>query len=281
MSVSTVAPPSSGTVTTPKNKPTEIFPAQPSHQGQTEQNPIVAAWQWLFPDSTSFFTFMLVASTILLWRATMRIAKDSRESGKTQADKMERSIAEAAKAATAMQGIADATQANSDKFVESVEHQRVYGNKQLRAYVMAKDHAVGVLVQGKRPVFVCKLHNSGFTPAHEVRCTSAIFRTIGDPSAEPIMFRKIGREGTTSSTMIGRDDFYIHPYIYREINQSELNLIHEGKVALIFAGIISYRDVFGRRHLSTWKTFLQMSGPPEPETKLFELMSASKGNEGN
>src|SRR4051794_32325632 len=62
------------------------------------------------PDPVAIATILLVfvtaglwISTFLLWRATVKLARDAKESADIQAENMEQSIAEAAKASQAME----------------------------------------------------------------------------------------------------------------------------------------------------------------------------------
>ena len=151
--------------------------------------------------------------------------------------------------------------------------------RQLRAYVMAKDHAVVNLQVGETPVFMCRLQNFGHTPAYDVRCVASIFASGDDPDGAKIFFRLINVEGTLSRDVIGGGDFKVLPIpanmAFTEAHFAELF----AGAKLVFAGFISYRDAFKRRRLSTFKTFLFLTKTPDPEG--VDLMSCAKGNNGN
>ena len=76
-------------------------------------------------------TLGLAVYTFKLYRITVRINKTGEETGRDQADKMERSIAQALRSAAAMEDMVSATKANADK-MEGVLH------KQMRAYLVVE-----------------------------------------------------------------------------------------------------------------------------------------------
>src|SRR4051812_12128318 len=85
-------------------------------------------WQAALHDPVAFATVLLVVvtaglwiSTFLLWRATVRLAREAKESADAQAERMERSIAAASQTANA-----------------STEHVKIaeeIAQRELRAYI--------------------------------------------------------------------------------------------------------------------------------------------------
>jgi hypothetical protein len=91
------------------------------------------AWPYGVIDRTinepvALFTLALVVSTVLLWRATLRLAREARESANVQAEKMERSIAAANLAASHAQTSAAAAQ-------DALKHAKTVSNTELRPWV--------------------------------------------------------------------------------------------------------------------------------------------------
>lgn len=150
--------------------------------------------------------------------------------------------------------------------------------RQLRAYVIAKDQAVTNMKAGQEPVFICKLDNSGQTPAYEVRCIASAFFTVEEPDTYRVMFRDKPK-GKHSKDTIGGGDFKVLPISSQEpLSEFDLSMIYSGRVTAIFAGIISYRDAFKRRRLSTFKYYL----PLKPSgSDVVDMISCGTGNYAN
>ena len=119
-------------------------------------------------------TIALAIFTATLWRATDRLLASAKEDG----ERMERSIAEAAKAATAMEGVAASTATNALQLAETVEinrsigrAQRFLGEAQLRANVSVLvggfarlQHETGLRFE-TQPL----MRNTGHTAARNLR----------------------------------------------------------------------------------------------------------------
>lgn len=76
----------------------------------------------------SIFTFILFVFTGLLWWVTLQLSKDAKRSGEAQSGKMEASIREASRAATAMENLAVSAANNA-----TITHEMY--KKQMRAYI--------------------------------------------------------------------------------------------------------------------------------------------------
>lgn len=225
----------------PHQEAAKVIAAHASYQSAAQQNPIIMAWQWLFPDSVAFFTFCLVASTILLWRATMRIGRDSRNSGVTQAEKMERS-------AVAMEGVKESMAINAKQIVKSVKHQEMFGKMQMRAYV-------SVLLD-ERPVYQdanCRfqarptIRNTGHTPAKRLRwrIRGAIERV---PLPLDFDFSLPGDRGGENILMpqaVATLDFFLPGRLVDELVPDVMRGFGWG---FYVWGIVSYEDAFGDPH---------------------------------
>ena len=152
--------------------------------------------------------------------------------------------------------------------------------KELRAYVIPRDQELIKFAPGQRPTFVFKLYNSGQTPAHDVRCITLMWRTDADVDEYRCFFRTEPPGAKLSRDVIGPNDFKLH--MNPSSNPFPLNeagLIINGQIKLIYAGIISYRDIFGKRHLSTFRQFLEHDG--DAARTAFDLTSCATGNYSN
>ena len=152
--------------------------------------------------------------------------------------------------------------------------------RQLRAYVVGKDHVVEQFFNNGRAKFIVRLHNSGQTPAYEVRCVTLVRATDEDVDAYRFLFRKSEKFGVFSNAIIGAGDFHVLE------NRAKTSLAHadwaaivSGQVKMIFCGIVSYRDVFGKRHLTTFRYYFDPDG--DIKSTAFDLSPCATGNEAN
>jgi len=243
--------PSSGARVMPNDEATNVFAGNSDqatgHQEQPDKPFPYGLVDRTLNDPVALFTLALVVSTILLWRATMGIARDGKESGAIQAEKMERSIREAAKAAAAMEGVAQSMAINADEIVKSVEHQSVFGRVQLRAYVSVligegryqDDH----YIFEARP----KILNSGHTPAKNVRWR--IGMAALDP-ASPAVFRfMLPKNVCGGSELPQHQDAFLSAVIPYRFNSETAQAIKWGfDKSLYVWGILWYDDIFGSQH---------------------------------
>jgi hypothetical protein len=147
--------------------------------------------------------------------------------------------------------------------------------RELRAYVVPTDQEVDRLIVGFQPIFRVKVKNFGQTPARELRCLCKVQFTDGDPDELPMRFRNI--EGKISSVVLGPDDFHVFEYELPDALSIELlNAMGGGGVKPVFAGITCYKDVFGKRHRSTFRYFLNL--PDQAAGFKFDLHACSTGN---
>lgn len=151
--------------------------------------------------------------------------------------------------------------------------------KELRAYIVPKDQFIADLARDRVAAFGVKLQNSGQTPAHDVRCISIMWATTEDVDDFRFIFRGKPIASKLSRDVIGPGDFKIHINKAQGQTGVDFDAIVAGNLNVIYAGVISYRDIFGKRHLSTFRQFLVHDG--NPTTSFFDLMSCATGNRGN
>jgi len=159
-------------IVAPHDESTKALTSNPSQLGSHQEQP-----QKPFPnglvdrtinDPVALFTLALVVSTILLWRATLRLASEARTASLDQAEKTERSIEAAAKSAQAA--------------TEQVKIVQDTAYRELRAYISVDDVSVVSVRDGEFDGTIT-IHNAGATPAQiEVYLTG----WIGDfPTPKP------------------------------------------------------------------------------------------------
>jgi hypothetical protein len=152
--------------------------------------------------------------------------------------------------------------------------------RQLRAYVLAKDHSVEKFYSGGKPKFVIKIHNFGQTPAYEVRCRVLARCTDEDVDAYRFMMRLADTIGGDSNAVLGPGDFLVQSNEMKgPLDHEAWQLLVSGDLKMILAGVISYRDAFGRRRLSTFRYYLDPRGNFKDTS--FDLMACGKGNKAN
>ena len=186
----------------------------------------------------ALFTVVLTFSTIGLWRETRRLADGAKE----QAEDMKSSIAEAARAATAMEKLA----VNSEA---SLIAGRKLASQQMRAYVTVVTGSANYQEKAKNIFFAAMPHfvNTGHTPAHNVRFKhKAEILNINLPSdfAFPLPIEIIG-----GSIIGASQNTEVTIAIKHFVPDDEIAGIKAGHTQALFIwGIVYYDDVFGEPH---------------------------------
>lgn len=130
------------------------------------------------------------------------------------------------------------------------------GRQQLRAYLVARAFGVKNFKVGQRPVFSYKVMNVGQTPAHEVRVL-AQFVEAGREGvcAKKVRFNRPIPEISNSVVGAGQDsDLEFH--FAEPLTKEDAEKVAKREIQIGFFGVISYRDIFKRRYLTTFKVFL-------------------------
>ena len=155
---------------------------------------------------------------------------------------------------------------------------RESARRQTRAYVSAEDHQCINFGIGRTPNFRCKIYNRGQSPAYEVRITAALQSTNGAIDAHKFRFGNLGFY--QSRTVVGPGQWIGHllPGI-EEVSQDTWVGVCHGQIALIYAGVISYRDTFGKRRITTFRQWITGNG--QPLTSELDMLAASRGNVAN
>ncbi len=131
--------------------------------------------------------------------------------------------------------------------VEANEISRRTSERELRAYISITDIRIDNLFPGTQPKFSCIVKNVGKTVAFDVEIKAAVFLKQGD---DRIYFPQKFVHKSDMSPSSHRDIRYLWD---QALQADNLGLLHEGYIALIYAGIIRYKDVYGKNHHTTFK----------------------------
>jgi hypothetical protein len=165
-----------------------------------------------------------------------------------QGAQIAQSVVHHERSATAMEGVAESMKINAAKIVESVEHQKIFGRMQMRAYV-----SVGL---DERPVYQDQrlrfgasptLLNTGHTPALNLRWqTTAIIAPF--PLEAGYQFR-VPPQGEGQSILMphqgGRMECTLPDRIADDLAEKVMG---RDTLAFYVWGIVTYMDVFGDEH---------------------------------
>jgi hypothetical protein len=230
--------------------------------------------------ATVIFTFVLAVSTIGLWRSTRRLWRGA----EAQARDFKQSIAEAERAATAMEGVSKAMGENVKHVAATVatnkqiaDRQKRLGELQLRAYV-------SVLIGGCRyqdrsanlrfdtsPVLL----NTGHTAALNLkyRIAAAIL-----PIPVPQRFRfPLPKEVEGSSLLAPQQNATITAVVSDFVDDQYVEQIKRAdRFALYTWGLITYEDVFRRLHRVTFAQQLYWT-PSGPITQNWDVPQTIRG----
>jgi hypothetical protein len=188
-------------------------------------------------------TAALAIATYRLYRATVNLGRDAKDGGATQVARMDASVKEAARAATAMEGVATGMQSNASLMQDMLR-------KQQRAYISVEIGSAHF--QDSRYKFQAHpvLTNTGFTPARSVsfRISSAILDIRDEQNLEFFDTKKITNNDASLSP---RQQLIIHGPAIDRVPEDEVQSIRDGASRrLCVWGSVNYDDVYGEK----WET---------------------------
>jgi hypothetical protein len=182
----------------------------------------------------------------------------TREVANRQETDMRASIAEAGRAATAMEsvavGMADSV-ANARVLMET---QRQFGKAQMRPYIALVDPSF-IAQDNQRPYFAeiqLNMVNTGHTPAHNVRFY-ARFEVLAFPIPDNFDFA-VPADGLAAGSLINPGQrLYFRRNITRLLPDTQYNRIIEGggHEAMFIHGTIFFDDIFGDEHRTNFCSF--------------------------
>jgi ElaB/YqjD/DUF883 family membrane-anchored ribosome-binding protein len=151
--------------------------------------------------------------------------------------------------------------------------------RQLRAYITIEEVEVRDFLPGGFPVYSCMLKNAGQTPALDVRSLNVVRGSDVGPDHKRIHF---GKRGFVGSSPLGPGQSVPHK------NPADAGLTKEawqsvasGDKVAVFAGVVSYRDVFGKLHRTTFRHHLDGSKELNTGTGFAGLFPCTKGGRCN
>jgi hypothetical protein len=208
---------------------------------------------------TAIFTIVLATSTVLLWKET----KDLRDLAQEQGADMKASIAEAARAAVAMQDVATAVGASAKASSDSLAVYKDANTRQMRAYVTL---GLGSVVQqdaatNYRFEVRMNLQNVGNTPAYKL--VSDIHVGLF-PFPLPADFQiPTPVEVNSGGDVVGPHQSFIITGIAESIySDDDVKEISAGSQKRMYVyGTIKYEDAFGlNRYVKYCQAILWMKG---------------------
>ena len=126
---------------------------------------------------------------------------------------------------------------------------------ELRPYVWFGKIEIRDVVLGKIPQLVVEVCHAGQTPAYEVR--SFVCFTLLSPGIDnaKIRFDQTVKSAVPSKTQLfpGHEGLLAKQTADRPLVEGDMRLLAVQGQRFIGAGIVSYRDIFGKRHLTTFK----------------------------
>lgn len=200
------------------------------------------SWTALATIALAIITGVLAYFTYQLWKANKTLVESAREAAGTESKNMRDSIAEATRASTAMEEIANAMKSNSELMSGML-------SKQMRAYVQVN---IGLstaqrenMVFGSWPEIV----NVGLTPAKNV--SYRVMADVKDPSlmTREYVYQQPEQVFTNDATLHPRQQFTIATTVNHRFEPAEVEAICKGETKRLYVwGTITYDDVFGDHH---------------------------------
>ncbi|MEO8882863.1 MAG: hypothetical protein ABI377_05535 [Devosia sp.] len=159
-----------------------------------------------------------------------------------QAVRANRHSADSAKAAADAANAANAAIAQGQHF----------GEAQLRAYLSSPEVTISQLVVGKVPMIKASTKNTGQTPAFGIRSVMRA-KTCANPETE-----KIDLMVPSQSVGVLGAGMFAHSVDSpgNKLTEAVLSDLVKGEPQIVVAGMIVYRDIFGRRHRTIYRTRL-------------------------
>jgi hypothetical protein len=151
--------------------------------------------------------------------------------------------------------------------------------RELRAYVTTEDHDIVGFWRGGPTTLRMKIYNRGQTPAYDLKVWSIVGGTLEGPDDFKVKQIK-NPDFRQSKTMLGPGQWILHTNSCQSPldGNAYLGVVH-GKLKLVFAGVLSYRDVFGRRRFTIFKQFYTGCGNFAEQNS--DLVACGRGNTGS
>lgn len=138
--------------------------------------------------------------------------------------------------------------------IHANEIARESSERQLRAYVGVVDFGIRDISPGKHPFFSVKYENAGQTPAGELICRSRLEYTSQDPTK--VRFKAAPPGRTSKFNLAPGGHGWSQIRTSAPLSQSDYDKLKSGQTTYVFAGYIIYRDAFGIRRFTLFRTHL-------------------------
>ena len=212
-------------------------------------------------------TLILATVTGLLWVATLRLGRDAKQTSERQAKEMQNSIAEATRAATAMESVAAAAGVSARASTDSVTTLKEVTAKQMRAYLSAVTNGGIFQERDKGFRFEIKpvLANTGNTPAHKIRYWAKI-GVFDSPLPDNFDFPD-GEDSVVTSFALGpHQNVVLNAMLPDLLGDDEAQEVKAGKNKRLYIwGKVSYVDVFEQEHFTKFSHSIYWFGPAGSE----------------
>jgi hypothetical protein len=227
-----------------------------------------ASWQAYFDKPTDWilaaFTGMLVLYTRRLYVATAGLfveTKGLREAADSQKLDMAHSIREAARAATAMEGVVKGIERTVATNENVLETQRDFWSRQMRAYISVD--IGGYIRQNRRKnikfEFRPNIINNGATPANFVKVFARCdIKTINIPIDFDFSINNDHHNAPGSATIFSRVSKFKSTVFERFASRQELAGLLKGKLIFHVWGTVFYEDIFGADRSSNFSFVIFM-----------------------
>ena len=127
--------------------------------------------------------------------------------------------------------------------------------QQLRAYLSVRNAMAMGINPERLPTFGIEIKNQGQTPAYDVRIRSATMWTTEGPESARIHFTEPSKMGTMSG---GDDRTYRSRTAENAWPPGLYEAVMSGKAALVYCGLITYRDVFRKLRRTTFMGYFEV-----------------------
>lgn len=243
----------------------------------------MATWAWWMLVITLAQAFVSVGALVALVHTLNQTDKnlaEAREANRIAADENIRAAGRAEATAHETAAALAAQKQSADAAAAQVRLSEETARRQLRAYIIVKTFRIAGLVAGKKPDVTFFMRNVGQTPAYDVRCYSQIFYA---DSLEQVHHGKLRFEksiGPISSTVIGAgEQAETGFWLVNALDEEAIDKIQSGERYVGVFGALSYRDIFKRRRLLTFRVCLSHLALQEDGTG--QLGTCARGNKAN
>lgn len=261
-------------------------PDEGCKRGQDDRQSDLCA-QWKAADAAfdgsrwSFWQLVFTGVGLILGAITMAAAIAAAMYAKRAAIATEDTVEIARKTASEAGDALAIAARNADAAASHVEIAKDSAERELRAYLSPENIKVTDFAAGLKPCFQFSPMNSGKTPAYDVISSLVLmWMTNQSPHDAKVYFRKsVNEEPGSRSVISPRQISTIDLGGVMPLGTKDVEAVKSGTMTFLFAGIISYRDTFGKRHLSIFKTFLRPELLEEDGSAI--LSCCRKGNASN